>query len=486
VTAVPPLIGGPGVGTPDGERPAKRRWSLRARLITLVLLVATVALTVVDILIPTVVRSQLLDARDASLNAVINSVPVASSQYLQRLSDTSPLKGGLGWTVVNADGVAKVVAATFDDNAGPRLPAELGTEAQSAHGPAGTYRLMARKLAFSDGETGYLVVWTDADDINDTIQKVILRELVIAAGLLLLLGVASSLLIRRQLKPLEDMATVADSIAAGDLSRRVDGAGAGAEVDRLGRAFNGMLDGINGLLAERQDAEQRLRQFVADASHELRTPVAAVRGYTDLYHAGALPEDAAVGRAMERMGFEARRMGSLVDDLLTLAQADDAGTLSRDRLDLGELLAGVVEDAAAIDAERNWTMTPPAGPVTVLGDPNRLHQLFANLLANVRAHTPTGTTASVSTGVTSGYVDITVADDGPGVDPATLPLLFHRFYRADPARSRAQGGSGLGLSIVAAIASAHGGSVTAESAIPHGLRVTVRLPVAPDREPGQV
>jgi two-component system OmpR family sensor kinase len=336
--------------------------------------------------------------------------------------------------------------------------------------------LLARPLEFPDGRTGSLVVWTDADDIEETIQGVILREVLIAGGLLILLGGVSSLLIRRQLKPLEAMATVADSIAAGDLTRRADDAPAGAEVDRLGRAFNGMLDGINGLLADRDAAELRLRRFVADASHELRTPVAAVRGYADLYTAGALPEEAAVGRAMDRIGFEARRMGALVDDLLTLAQADDPGTLVRERIDLGELLAGAVDDAAAIDQYRRWVMAVRAERVTLVGDPNLLHQVFANLLSNVRSHPPRGTTAVVSVSVAPAFVDVAVTDDGPGVEPDTLQLLFDRFYRADPARTRAQGGSGLGLAIVAAIAAAHGGSVIAEAAAPHGLRVTVRLP----------
>ena len=239
-----------------------------------------------------------------------------------------------------------------------------------------------------------------------------------------------------------------------------------------------MLDGINALLTERQVAEQRLRRFVADASHELRTPVAAVRGYTDLFASGALPEPVAVSRAMERMGFESRRMGALVEDLLTLAQADAPGALQREPLDLVELLTGVVEDAAAIDNTRQWTLLTPPGPLLIPGDGNRLHQLVANLLGNVRTHTPPGSTAVVSVEPSGdpGSVLVAVTDDGPGVDPDALKLLFDRFFRADPSRSRAQGGSGLGLAIVAAIATAHGGSVAAVPAPTGGLRIEVRLP----------
>ena len=147
----------------------------------------------------------------------------------------------------------------------------------------------------------------------------------ISLGLLLLVGLTAGLVIRRELKPLEVMAQTADEIAAGDLDRRVDPGAPGTEVGRLGTALNDMLDGIQGLLAERDADEERLRRFIADASHELRTPVSAIRGYTDLYRAGALPEEVAVDRAMDRMGFESRRMGALVDDLLTLTQADSDG-----------------------------------------------------------------------------------------------------------------------------------------------------------------
>ena len=161
------------------------------------------------------------------------------------------------------------------------------------------------------------------DDVSATIRQLVFLEFLITLGVLVLLGSSASLIIRRELKPLEAMATAADEIAGGDLDRRVDDPGdPSTEIGRLGTAFNGMLDGIGALLDEQPRSEDRLRQFVADASHELRTPVAAVRGYTELYKAGMLPEEAAVDRAMDRMGFEAKRMGGLVEDLLTLIKAD--------------------------------------------------------------------------------------------------------------------------------------------------------------------
>ena len=291
----------------------RTRWSLRARLIALSLLVATLALAVVDIVLPTVVASTLTASRDLSLQVAVSRLtPSPDPGVLEQMTRTSPLKGGLGWSLVSPEGRTHVIIATADDSAGPVIPSDPGTEPISATGPAGSYRLLATQVPYPGGGVGLLVVWTDSDDIGGAVSQLIITELLITAGLLLLLGTMASLLIRRELHPLEQMTDVADSIAAGDLSQRVPPHGAGLEVDRLGRAFNGMIDAIDGLIAEREDTEWRLRQFVADASHELRTPVAAVRGYTDLYAAGALPDQPAVTKAMERMGFEARRMGELV------------------------------------------------------------------------------------------------------------------------------------------------------------------------------
>jgi two-component system OmpR family sensor kinase len=318
--------------------------------------------------------------------------------------------------------------------------------------------------------------------VHNTIDRLVLLEILVSLGLLVLLGAIAGFAVRRELRPLQSMARAADEIATGDLSRRVVPGAPGTEVGRLGTAFNGMVDSVSGLLAERAASEDRMRQFVADASHELRTPVAAIRGYTDLYRAGALEDQGSVDRAMDRMGFESKRMGALVEDLLTLTQADVVAARPVDSVDLVVLLRGVVDDATVIDRSRSWRLAAPDSPVVVLGDRLRLHQLFANLLANVRTHTPphTATMVSITTPATPAgpIAVISVIDNGPGVDAASMPRLFDRFFRVDKARSREQGGSGLGLSIVAAIVRMHRGAVGASPTPGGGLTVTVQLPLA--------
>lgn len=467
--------------------PPARRWSLRARLIALVLAVAAIALGAVDVLLPIFVRGSLMDSRDAALRDVL--LPLQTDEpfpidMLDGITENSPLRGEIGLSLVNSRGMSVVkLALAGDARANPALgriliQSDVPFTVNDVDRGTVKYRALALKRVAGDtGEPVYVVAWLSLEDVDAAVGRLIFTELLITAGLLVLLGAMASVIIRRELKPLESMAAAADDIAAGDLSRRVYPGDAGTEVGRLGFAFNGMLDGISDLVAEREQNSERMRQFLADASHELRTPVAAVRGYTDLYRAGALDSTEQVDRAMERMGFESGRMGALVGDLLTLIQADAESGEQGEAVDLYQVLRGVVDDARVIDRTRQWTLDgSESGSAIVFGDRLRLHQLFANLLANVRTHTDAGSSASVTVRTMDTEVAVVVADNGPGVQEAELPRLFDRFYRVDTSRSRARGGTGLGLSIVAAIVRSHRGRIVASHTPGGGLTVTVVLP----------
>jgi len=471
-----------------GPRPARRhRFSLRARLIALVLVVVAAALIAVDVVIPLVTSASLITAKDQTLTKVIASLPKPfDREDLQQASADSQLSGEIGWSQVTETGIVQVILDPPGySGANPAIgrsptTAEPFTVSDTAGGSSG-YRVLAVQVFSVPGRVpqGYLVAWVPLADTDATIRRLVLLEILISLGLLVLVGGVSGFVIRRELRPLETMAQAADEIAAGDLSRRVDPGASSTEVGRLGTAFNGMVDGVSALLAERAESERRMRQFVADASHELRTPVAAIRGYTDLYRAGALPEEVALDRAMDRMGFESKRMGALVEDLLTLTHTDAETAAPTELVDLVPLLTGVVDDAAVIDRARTWRLAGTATRAVVPGDRLRLHQLFANLLANVRTHTPAGTTATVSVTANEFEVAVAVIDDGPGVADEHLARLFDRFFRADASRSREKGGSGLGLSIAAAIVRTHRGRIHASTTPGGGLTVTVVLPTAP-------
>ena len=277
-------------------------------------------------------------------------------------------------------------------------------------------------------------------------------------------------IVRIGLRPLREIEETAAAITAGDLSHRVDVADERTEVGRVGSAINAMLTRI-------ETSDQRLRRFVADASHELRTPLAAVRAYAELFSRGAQSRPEDLARSMSGITREAERMSVLVEDLLLLARLDEGRPLEQERVQLDELVGEAVETARMVDPERPLELR--VEPVAVLGDRDRLRQIVDNLLANVRSHTPPRSPAHVTVGQENGRAVIEVGDSGPGLSQDELDRIFERFYRADTSRARASGGVGLGLSIVNAVARAHGGSVSARSNAGGGATFRIELPVAP-------
>jgi two-component system OmpR family sensor kinase len=279
------------------------------------------------------------------------------------------------------------------------------------------------------------------------------------------------------LRPLDRMAATAGAIAAGDLSHRVEETDPRTEVGRLGIAFNDMLGQIEKAFAERTASENRLRRFLADASHELRTPLVSIRGYAELFRIGAAREPDETETAMRRIEEEARRMGVLVEDMLTLARLDEVREPVRERVDLREIAADAVEDARAVDPGRSIDLIDHGDtPVNVLGDPHQLSQIVANLMRNALTHTPAGTAVEVRVSSAGDDAVLEVRDHGHGLPPGDPADLFERFWRAGAGRERGPGGAGLGLAIVAAIAAAHGGSVSAANADGGGASFVVRLP----------
>jgi two-component system OmpR family sensor kinase len=325
---------------------------------------------------------------------------------------------------------------------------------------------------------GVLVASTSLGQVNKTVGQVILIVVLGSVAAVLLIGTGVFLVLRRGMRPIESMAAKADRITAGDLTDRVDGPRRGSEVARLGTALNGMLDRIQASVAEREADQELMRQFFADASHELRSPLASVRANAELYQQGAVTERRQVDEVMRRIALETQRMSQLVDDMLRLARLGQHPDRHDAPVDLTALVAECAERARAAEPGRTW-LTSVTEDFIVVGDEELLQRAVDNLLANVRTHTPSGTTAVITVTGHDGTVSIEVADDGPGVPAGELPRIFDRFYRADSPVRRP--GSGLGLAIVSGIAAAHGGMVRAAASHPHGLRVTLTLPASSAR-----
>ena len=329
-----------------------------------------------------------------------------------------------------------------------------------------------------------LVVAQPVAAVNRPVGGVVVAELITGGVLILLLVIGGRWLIGRGLAPLGQMAGTAHRITTrGDLTARMPDAGESTEVGRLGWAINTMLDRIQQAFGARLQSEQKVRQFAADASHELRTPLTTIRGYAELYRQGALgPEQ--LPDAMRRIEQEAQRMSTLVAELLELARLDRTSSLDLAEADLSAVVRDAVADARAVEPGRPAQAEAPAGLIAVV-DEARIRQVLANLLANVREHTPAQTPVAVRLAPVRGGVVLEVADAGPGMPPADAARAFDRFHRGgDRADAGAGaglngsggGGSGLGLSIVQAIAVAHGGQATLESWPGQGTRVRVWLP----------
>ena len=352
----------------------------------------------------------------------------------------------------------------------------LGVTVHTRHGDQ-LLRLMATPMPGGQ----ILVAMTSLDGVTKTVSQLELILIIgsAAAGLLAAGGVAW--IMRRGLRPVETMAGQADRINAGDLTERVSPHDSQTEVGRLGSALNGMLSRIQGFITEREASQQATRRFFTDASHELRTPLASLRANAELYLQGALTEREQVDEAMLRIAAEAKRMGGLVDDMLRLARLDQHPERSYEQVDVSALAEECTQRARTAHPGHHWH-ADVAGGLATTGDEELLRRAIDNLLANVAAHTPDGTTATVTAARSGDTVTVEVSDDGPGVLAAQLPHIFERFYRGR-ARS-ARPGSGLGLAIVAAATAAHYGTAVAAANDPHGLRVTVTLPAADPDGPG--
>lgn len=315
------------------------------------------------------------------------------------------------------------------------------------------------------------------EDVDGVVTTLITTEALLILLGSLLAAVAGLSVVRRQLRPLTEVAETAHTVAALPLDSGVIGitervpahlTDERTEVGRVGAALNTLLAHVEGSLDARHASEQRVRQFVADASHELRTPLTTIAGYTEL--ARRRPDDAAASAmALAKVEEEAARMTTLVEDLLLLARLDSGRPLERETVDLSRLLMEAVSDARVLAPDHRWRLELPEDAVEVTGDDQRLHQVVTNLLTNARKYTPDGTTVTV-TARPDGF---TVHDDGPGFAPDIAAHAFERFARGDAGRHR-EGGVGLGLALVEAIVASHGGTVTLISE-PGDTRIEVRL-----------
>ncbi|HEU5157018.1 MAG TPA: HAMP domain-containing sensor histidine kinase [Streptosporangiaceae bacterium] len=469
--------------------------TLNARLMTGLLAVTGLGLLVMGLVSALVLHSYLMHRVDAQLRAARDRAVVRLLQPGLPAQGVAPARYVI--LTVTPAGAIRTPTADRDSRLGPGSRPGPGSGSGSGLDPdpakaiervralglpdlraraasgepfslGGGLRAIARPGGIRAAGGNIVVVATPLAEINGAVRRLIAAELVTGGVLIGLLTLLGRRLIGRGLAPLDRMASTAHGIATGgDLRARMPGGDSRTEVGRLAAAINVMLDRIAEAFLARTRSEARVRDFAADASHELRTPLTTIKGYAELYRQGALDD---LPDAMRRIEEEAGRMSLLVGDLLELARLDRGSSLELAPVDLTELARDAVADASVAAPGRAFDLDAPDS-LPAVADEARIRQVLANLLANVTAHTAGG--AVVRLGSSPGGVFIEVADDGPGMSEADAARAFDRFHRAG---RTSRGGAGLGLSIVAAIAAAHGGRATLSSAPGAGTTVRVELP----------
>lgn len=487
---------------------------LRARLVAIISLLLAAGLGIAAIATTTVVSNFLVQQVDDELHtaaldpiAIIQSTSgqALPSDYYVLIENEDGKQTQLGNSAIQRFGTPELPTVTYEeavDSGGEPFTAsgatgtgDLGGTGDGSGPATGTesWRVITLGATYPSGERAVVYVALPLVGMDRTVS-ILTRTLIMSGlGIVLLGGLTAWVLVERSLRSLRSVEHTAAQIAAGDLTLRVPEAPAGTEMGSLAASLNAMLTQIERAFAAQEASEVRMRQFVSDASHELRTPVATIRGYGELYRMGALDTTDKVDDTMLRIEDAARRMGALVNDLLVLARLDEGRPIAREDVDLVALARDSVQDLHALDPTREVALVPlaadadtgdPAGRVpdklVVEGDGDRLRQVVTNLIGNVARHTPAGTPAEIALGVRrdDGVAVLEVRDHGPGLTQEQGKRIFERFYRADSSRTRESGGSGLGMAIVAAIVGTHGGHVEVVPTEGGGLTVQVTLPTA--------
>ncbi|MFC3480078.1 sensor histidine kinase [Kocuria carniphila] len=473
-----------------------RRWrsaSLRSQLMVLTGLLLATSILVTSLVAISVLRDALVDNTDQELRQSVSSVSTALLDGLEGTIATPVPHSGY---LLDAQGNVIAAAENSQDSSATRPAPDLSgmnlstvvannlqpTTVSAIGAPERKWRVLPAKLQHYDMA---VVVAQPLDRTNSIISAVSLLTFSFGLATLLAAMAVGWVLVTRAFAPLREVESTAAQIAEGDLSQRMEGYNSQTEIGQLSMSLNTMLGHIEDAFEARTRSETKLRRFVADASHELRTPLVSIRGYSELYRHGALQNPEDVGKAMDRIESEAKRMTQLVEDLLTLARLDERRAATMQHMDLLHLAYDAASDAHATAPDRvvqvvGLSDSTPEQAWTH-GDESKLRQVVANLLTNALRYTPGGTPLELAVGLEP-TVDsqfdavLQVRDHGPGIHGDDADRVFERFYRADSSRTRETGGTGLGLSIVAAIVEQHDGTVKLEETPGGGATFTVRVP----------
>lgn len=479
---------------PSFSLPRLGSLSLRTQLVLLTSMLIALAISVMSLVAISALKAQMVDQLDDEITASYSylSAAVRADQQLSQTQGTFiPYEAYL----LDGEGeIVRTVASLKQEAASPVLSGLTWQQVERFNKSALTVRSANgntewRMIAFPMEENQQtLVIAAPLTQVNQTVALVGSLTMLFGMATLLASIALTWVIVTRAFEPLARVEQTAAQIAQGDLSQRIENYSPYNEIGHLTISLNTMLSHIEQAFDAQKRSEAKMRRFVGDASHELRTPLVSIRGYSELYRMGGLPNDEAVAMAMDRIESESKRMGQLVEDLLTLARLDEKRAAETARVDLAQLAQDAAHDAFATAPDRQVQVLNLEGgteldQAPVWGDEQRLRQVLANLVTNALRYTPAGTPLEILVGRVSNpdgpgeLCRLLVQDHGPGIHGEDAVRVFERFYRADTSRTRETGGTGLGLAIVAAIVGQHEGSVRVEETAGGGATFVVELPL---------
>lgn len=500
--------------------------SLRAKITGVTVFILSLGLIVAGIGTQSFLRPQLIATQDKDLRQMLHLPQYvlgagADTQAL-KCDDVSSASPRFFVVVLDSDGeILCDNSKVRDDDLAPNPPKFLPESAEQSKGiifsltgkDGVEWRAIVGPIMSNQGGTpgGTLFIASSMAEVNRTMTAFALVFSGFGIAVLLLGAALTRILVTNTFAPLAEVEQTALEISRGEYSKRILVSNPHTEVGHLGQSLNVMLDRIDTSLEERADTIDKMRRFISDAGHELRTPLVSVRGYAEMYRHGWLEKGEQLDQAMERIEKEAIRMGSLVDDLLALARLDERRPLDAAPLQLNKIAADAALDTHAQAPDRLVrVIEDPTSPV-VIGDEHKVRQVVTNLIGNALRYSPDGSPIEIrvasaglgtpgaagntgatgaglsgagaidsgSSGASAGTAVFEIIDHGEGIPEQFRGKIFDRFWRADTSRNRETGGSGLGLAIVQSIVAAHGGTVSAHETLGGGATFRVELPLAP-------
>ncbi|WP_195572852.1 sensor histidine kinase [Paenibacillus sp. 1001270B_150601_E10] len=399
---------------------------------------------------------------------------------------------GLSMAYIDENGQYSILSEWNDAGTPPVLSTEeykaVLVEAKSRREPSSAYRVMDNPegkeqlvvffpVPFND-PYALVQISSDTDRMNNELNRqlliyIVLSLIALGAGIIAFLP-----MLKKTLMPLSNMVHSVEQINAGSLEKRLSVSQGQEEIDKLSISFNEMLERLQASFEAEKEAKEQMRQFIADASHELRTPLTSIHGFLEVLLRGASQQPEQLDRALRSMYGESERMNKLVHDLLLLAKLDRAPQLTIRTGRLGGMIQEMEPQLRLLAAERQVSFELDVDTISAF-DTDKLKQVILNLFYNAVQHTDPHTGAISLSLVTRNneHLELSVRDNGIGVDEEHLPLLFNRFYRKDSARARKHGGAGLGLAITKSIIDLHGGEIRVTSEVGKGTAFRIKLPI---------